>query len=211
MTSKGWIQAATRTLLLAGGLALWSPTATAGAHGVYTFAWVEGNQICTDSYFSKNSPVRGGRISLHDPAGRELQNGLTGEDGRFCFARPDRPQDLTVAVEAGQGHRAEFRLRAEDWPAKTAPAAAEEATPPAAGPPAATTAALPAAAPAGSEEALRHIVREELEAQFGPCRQVLAESRGGGEPGVREIVGGLGWLAGLFGLAAWFSARKRRP
>jgi hypothetical protein len=28
--------------------------------------------------------------------------------------------------------------------------------------------------------------------------------------GIRDIVGGLGWLAGLFGCAFWFSGRRQK-
>ncbi|MDR0882928.1 MAG: hypothetical protein LBP55_10415 [Candidatus Adiutrix sp.] len=157
-----------RFLFLAALLTL-APAPTALAHGVYIFAWPEGERLCSDSYFSGHSKVRGGRVSLLDAAGQTLESGLTADDGSFCFIRPDRSQDLTFVVEAGQGHRAEFKLRAEDWPL---PASTSPADPP-----------LAKTAP--------------------------AKNKAPTEPGAREIIGGLGWLAGIFGLAAWLAARRR--
>jgi nickel transport protein len=59
-----------------------------------------------------------------------------------------------------------------------------------------------------SEEALRSIIREELKVQISPVTRSLAEAREGNTPGLREIVGGLGWVAGAGGLVLWL---KRRP
>lgn len=47
-----------------------------------------------------------------------------------------------------------------------------------------------------------------LDARLSPLRRQLAEMRTGG-PGVREIVGGMGWFAGLAGLALYFRSRRR--
>ena len=123
------------------------------AHGLFTFAWAEGDLICTDSYFSRNSKARGARISMVDQAGAVLASGQTDTGGGFCFKRPERPQQLVFVVEAQGGHRGEFTLPAE-------------------GPPPADEART--------------------------------------DPGLREIVGGLGWLAGLAGLGFWWAARRER-
>lgn len=187
--------------------ALWAASAgPAAAHGVYIFAWADGDQICTDSYFSKSSKVRGGRVSMRNAAGEILAAGLTGDDGGLCLARPEARMDLFFVVEAGEGHRAEFKLRAEDLPGD-APAASEPAAPEAARPPSSAAGKVNAAT---TEDSLRQIIREELQSQLSPIRKTLAEGRHQQEPGPREIIGGLGWVAGLFGLAFWWTGRKKK-
>lgn len=47
-----------------------------------------------------------------------------------------------------------------------------------------------------------------LDARLSPLRRQLAELRTEG-PGVREIVGGMGWFVGLAGLALYFRSRRR--
>ncbi|MBB5142673.1 cobalamin biosynthesis protein CbiL [Desulfovibrio intestinalis] len=47
-----------------------------------------------------------------------------------------------------------------------------------------------------------------LDARLSPLRRQLAEMRTEG-PGVREIVGGMGWFVGLAGLALYFRSRRR--
>ena len=163
------------------------------AHALFTFAWVEGDQICTDSYFNRRSKAQGARISMIGPGGTLLASGLTDARGGFCFKRPETPAALTFVVEAEGGHRGEFVLPAEAEPGGSGEPAADRAE------------AKP------EETTLRRLVREEvraeLAAQLGPLNRKLAETRT--DPGPREIVGGLGWLAGLAGLAFWWAARRR--
>jgi nickel transport protein len=183
---------------LAAGLA--GPPAE--AHSVFIFAWADGDRICTDSYFSKKNPVRGGAVRMFNTQGRELQKGLTDENGMYCFGPPDELADLVFVIEAGEGHRGEFRLTASDL----------------------EKGGLLAAAPAHRDSALdsldaaalRRMIREELQAQLSPIRKTLAEnSASRREAGWREVVGGLGWLAGLAGFALWRASRwgrwGRRP
>ena len=48
----------------------------------------------------------------------------------------------------------------------------------------------------------------QLDAHLSPLRRQLAEMRSE-EPGLREIVGGMGWLLGLGGLGLYFRSRRR--
>lgn len=183
-----------------------APAGSVSAHGVFIFAWADGDRICTDSYFNKKSKVQGGKVSMRNAAGEVLQSGSSDSEGGLCFARPDGREDLFFVVEAGEGHRAEFKLRAEDLPG-AAPAAGESFSRPEAAPAPKVT----EAADSGNlEESLRRMVREELQSQLSPIHKALAEGQRGQSPGLREIVGGLGWVAGLFGLAFWWTGRKKK-
>jgi nickel transport protein len=58
------------------------------------------------------------------------------------------------------------------------------------------------------QDQLRAIVREELKAQIGPVMRALAETEDDRTPGLREIVGGLGWIVGILGLIIIVRGRK---
>ena len=45
------------------------------AHKVYLFAWVEGDQVMVDAYFSKSRKVVNGSIQVLDPEGRGIAGG----------------------------------------------------------------------------------------------------------------------------------------
>ncbi|MDR2339898.1 MAG: hypothetical protein LBF40_07190 [Deltaproteobacteria bacterium] len=185
------------------------------AHAVYLFAYANGDEVCTESYFSKNSRVMGGTVTMSDANGTLLESAGTGDDGNHCFPMPKTQGDLLFAVDAGQGHRAEFRLRAEDRPdpgeADAAPPAPGAGGGPGAAPEQAPPATNPGAGAGGalSQGDVRAIVREELKSQLGPIARTLAEAKDDKTPGLREIVGGLGWIVGLLGVI--ILARGRKP
>ena len=170
----------------------------ARAHRVHLFAWDEDGRVCSESYYSKTSKIADATLTVRDADGKELLRGHSDSHGRFCFTRPSAAE-LLLSVDAGQGHRGEFRLSAKT---SVSSARSENAAKP-------DTARL-AAVPADHEE-LRRVVREELERVLPPLleqhRQVPLFPGREEEPGLREILGGLGWIAGLAALLAW---RRRR-
>lgn len=97
------------TLLLSVLVLMCSPKDSL-AHSVYIFAWADGPQICTESYFTQKSKVRGGEVRMLDASGNVLASGLTGEDGLYCFSLPEKVQPLVFSVQAGPGHKGSFTL-----------------------------------------------------------------------------------------------------
>jgi len=172
----------------------------ARAHRVYLFAQDEGGRVCSESYYSKTSRIADAELVVRDADGRELLRGRSDSDGRFCFSRPSAAE-LVLSVDAGQGHRGEFRLSAQT---PVSPAPAEKDAQP--------DSARLAAAPSDREESLRRIVREELARVLPPLleqqRQTPLRAGREEEPGLREIVGGLGWIAGIAALFAWYRRQR---
>jgi nickel transport protein len=206
-----------RWLLFTAILTLWSLTLTSSfalAHAVYIFAWGEGEKICSESYFTKKSPVRQGRVIVYSQSGEELDRAATDDKGFVCFNRPAVQGDFRLVVEAGEGHRGEFNLRAQDLsdftPLPPTPEPAGDVSAP-------TTitgqTAEIASIPAGSEadlDAIRQIVRQELASQLSPIIRTLSSQAHDETPSLKEIIGGLGWLLGIFGIAFWWSGKNRR-
>ncbi|MDR0339452.1 MAG: hypothetical protein LBH65_04145 [Desulfovibrio sp.] len=196
-------------------LALCLAVGRAEAHAVFIFAWHDGRRVCTESYFSKKSKVRGGEVSMADAGGLVLASGRTDTEGLLCFDAPARAGDLHFTVLAGQGHKATFTLPpavvdvAPDVPApaeRPDPASREESLPP----DNASTAGPHAAA---LEETLlpllRKTLREELDRELSPLRRALAQQGQQDGQSVGDIVGGIGWIVGLAGLAALFASRRK--
>jgi nickel transport protein len=203
---------------------------SAKAHAVHIFAWPEGENICTESYFSKKSKVRGGEVRMEDASGALLQSARTDDAGAVCFPAPEKPAELRFVVLAGEGHRGEFTL-----PAASAALAASGATATNGGADRSTdgeaekaaslssagkngTFAGPTAGESGAgqpaESALgteiRAIVREELRREIAPLAKALAASARDDGPSLRDVLAGLGWIVGLTGLAAAYASRKKR-
>ena len=186
------------------------PPGDAGAHRVNIFAWVEGDTVLVECKYPDGTKVHEGVIRVLDSAGKELLNGKTNTKGEFSFKAP-KQDDLTIVLEAGMGHRADWPLSKQDLaPAGEAPPpgsaappqvhskaetpspAAKESAPGAASPPA-----------AGIDEA----IEKALDKKLAPVMRMLAEMR---EQKVRltDVLGGIGYIIGLVGVAAYF---KRKP
>jgi nickel transport protein len=102
------------------------------AHRVHLFAWDEAGRVCSRSSFGKGVRIADATLVVRDAGGRELLQGRSDGDGIFCFARPGAAE-LILVVDAGQGHRGEFRLSAKT-PGSSAGAedgALQDAVPPA--------------------------------------------------------------------------------
>jgi nickel transport protein len=169
------------------------------AHRVHLFAWDENGQVCGESSYSKKRRIPNAELTVRDRDGKPLLRGRSDGEGRFCFARPD-PVELLLSVDTGDGHRGEFRLAAKTPP--SAPGPENGAKPDSASP----------AASSADHEHLRRILREELQRALSPLRERADFPRHEQEqePGLREILGGLGWIAGLAALLAW-CRRRRAP
>ncbi len=83
----------------------------AHAHKVSVFAYVEGNTVYTESYFSDGQPVKGGKILVYDSTHKLLLQGATDQEGLFSFPVPQVVDDLVIVLEASMGHRGRYVLK----------------------------------------------------------------------------------------------------
>ena len=98
---------------------------TADAHRVVVFAWVEGDTVYVESKFSGGKRVNAGKITVTDPQGKALLTGTTDENGKFSFKIPAK-SDLKIVLLAGEGHRGEWTVTADEL---EMPAAANKLAP----------------------------------------------------------------------------------
>lgn len=92
--------------------------ASAFAHGLNVFAWLENDQIITQCDFGKGHPAANASIRIYDNINRkELAQGRTNAQGKFTFAVPSVIRDghgLLIVADAGQGHRGEWSMDASE-------------------------------------------------------------------------------------------------
>ena len=204
-------------ICLCAALVLLSLPPTALAHRVNVFAFVDGGEIQVECAFSRGNPARHSKIEVCDAAADTvLLTGVTGEDGIFRFAIPEdvrnQSRDLIVRVNAGEGHQGEWRILAAELDASSLAAV------PATGADQGGVAVpLPVLQSEQSGQAgqsisltpqeLERIIDAALEQKLAPIRQMLAEQYNA-DPSWRDIIGGIGWLLGLAGMAAYFKSRR---
>ena len=199
------------------GIWLLMPCIDAGAHNVTVFAWVDGNTVFVESKFSGGRRAKNAPVEVYDSSGNLLITDVTDQQGGYSFTVPSK-NGLRIVVLAGMGHKGEWIIPAADL----AESASTDAKPPlAAGgsQPAGELALNPSAAadspPASTEPAgptavdIEKAVEKALDKKLAPVMKILAESRKTG-PDLRDILGGLGYIVGLVGLAAYLSYRRSK-
>ncbi|MDJ0784176.1 MAG: hypothetical protein QNJ22_19580 [Desulfosarcinaceae bacterium] len=175
--------------------------ASAWSHGLSVFAWVEGTQVQVESKFSGGKRPVNAVVRVLDLAGNQLLEGRTDSQGRWVFDLPQRTP-LRIVMEAGLGHRGEWLLQA----AETKAAGEESGVTETPSPPPAT---LPAAEITTDhlEAHLRQVVEEALQPLQARLARLEERRR---NPGLQEILGGLGYILGLVGVGAYVQARRIR-
>jgi nickel transport protein len=190
----------------------------ADAHGVSVFAWVDGDTIHVESKFSGGRRPKDAPIEVLDGNGNLLLTGRTNDQGEFSFKVPQKTE-MKIVLEAGMGHKAEWTIplsELQDAPAAPPPAPAEakmSETEPSATPAekaASADTSPPAAAASGLSAAdLQAAIEAALDKKLKPVMKMLAESRQTGAS-LEDIIGGLGYILGLVGLATFIQYRRKK-
>ena len=170
------------------------------AHKVYIFAWIDGDTVYTESYFSGKKKVMGGPIRVFDLTGKQLLEGKTNEKGEFSFKIPQK-RDLRIVLEATMGHKTEYILKADEMPKMTIGSDTNSGTNESQTP--------PFSAVRMDEEQMKRVVGEALDARLKPIVRTLAKIQEEKGPGLTEIIGGIGYIFGVMGLILYFKNRKR--
>ena len=176
---------------------------TAMAHRSTIFAWVEGDRVFTESKFSGRRLVKRGDIIVYDLEGNQLLKGKTDDHGKFSFILPKKTA-MKIVVQAGMGHRGEWTIPVDEIEG-VAGAEAETTTP------GETSSKRPEKKVETSKlnlDEIRLTVEEALDQRLKPVLKILVESRESG-PKVRDIFGGIGYILGLMGVAAYFHYRRK--
>ena len=183
---------------------------SAYGHKIRVFAYSEGDTIIGETSFSGGKKAQETTIIVTDKiSGRQLLTTKTDSSGQFSFPVPEEARNnrlaLLIIADAGEGHRNQWLLEAADYLPETAGETTAEVTR-TTRPSEPETASAPAAA-AMDEEQLRRIIDESLAGQLGPVKRQLAEMRER-KINLQDILGGLGYIIGLAGIAAYIKSRQ---
>ena len=170
------------------------------AHKVNVFAWVEGDTVFVEGYFPGGKKAQNSLVEVYNSGGLKILEGRTNEKGAFSFKSPEKT-DLRIVLTAGMGHKNDFTLTAGDLTG--AETSSDQPMP--------TTNARVAShssAPVDMGQ-LEVMIDEALDRKLEPLSKLIRESRREG-PSITEIVGGIGYIIGLFGIVMYFKSRKER-
>ncbi len=193
-------------------------TGTAFAHKVMIFAWVEGDTVYTESKFSGGKKAMGAKVLVYDSDDHLLLEGKTDKNGELSFKTPQKTA-LKIVLNAGMGHMNKWDISADEFMQENPETDADN--------PAAVTSAEISAKifekPANiktikpaqdeyshiSKKQLQKIIDASLDNKLKPVIKMLSDMQSS-RPHINEIIGGIGYIIGLAGVAAYFSNRKKK-
>lgn len=174
-------------------LTLASDPANLHAHALRVFAASEGQHIVGSAYFAGGAKAPGVQISASTRDGQRLAQLQTDASGNFSYA-PGIVADQVIRADAGDGHAAEWIIPASDLGTPPSSALSPLTAP------AQEVMVNPAGAtcPPGIEQALAR--------QLRPLREQLLRLEE--QRRLQDILGAIGYLFGIAGLALWWRNRR---
>jgi nickel transport protein len=197
--------------------ALWLvfPQEQALAHKATIFAWIEGDTIHTQSKLSGGKRVKGGEVIVFNQEGVPLLKGKTDNNGMFSFTMPQKIE-LKIVLKASMGHQAEWSILPEEMGGSGPESNTSE-----------TVQIAPVKKSTGSKdietreksskradvglsrEDIQKIIDDALEKKLAPVLDKMAKTYDQG-PGLTKIIGGIGYIIGLVGVALVVTSRRRK-
>ncbi len=192
----------------------------AHAHSLYIFATQKGAQVEGKVYFRGGSGAAGAKVEVYDADGTKKLDLTCDEEGRFRF-QPGFSGKMRLLGILEDGHATEYELEtvtaetgdaAPQSPDRTAPG--DGSLPngsllrePQGGPALATEAGPAATGRSVDQPSSLPAAIERLQEEVSRLREDIQTSRNRAE--WRDVLGGIGYILGLTGIAFYLSARRR--
>ena len=185
------------------------------AHKATIFAWTEGDTVHTQSKLSGGKRVKGGEVIVFDLNGVPLLKGQTDDNGMFSFTAPQKT-GLKIVLKASMGHQAEWSISPEetgdhgienDKPEKVNPGLPKN-TPGLKDIETDETSSKRTGIELGKED-FQQIIDDALDRKLAPVLDKIAQAYNQG-PGLTEIIGGIGYIIGLVGVALIVTNRRKK-
>ena len=175
---------------------------SAFAHKVNIFAYVEREKIYTESYFNDGKKCVDSKIELFDNQENKLLEGITDDEGAFSFEIPPGDGDLKLVLTASMGHRAEYIIQADEL-GNIKGLIEEKIEEP-------VSAVSPEVSSFDLKE-IQSLIEDALDEKLKPIMREMIEIKKSQEDKISptEIIGGIGYIIGIFGIIAYFLSRKR--
>lgn len=183
------------------------------AHRISIFAWVQGDTVHTQSKFMGGKRPDQALVEVFDKAGNLLLKGKTDAEGLFSFQAP-KISDMQIVLTAGMGHRAVWALSREDFQETGVESdhnqgfnAVPQREAHESNPKTPNNHRSPESGLSAAE--ITALVEATLDRKLKPLMDritALNENR----ISLSDILGGIGYIVGLAGLAAYMQYRRKR-
>jgi nickel transport protein len=175
-------------------MALFLSTSSASAHKVIMSVYKSGDVVEGELGFSNGDMAADQLVEVFDEQGNKLGETTTDADGYFTYAQTTSVTHVFRA-ELGSGHIGEATMTATELPNAAGGATASTG--------ASGGASQTAETGAVDEAVVAKMLRDELR----PLRREIAAYKEKND--LQTILGGIGYIVGLFGFAMYIAARRK--
>lgn len=175
------------------------------AHKVNVFAWVEGDTVHVEGYFAGNKKAQDSLVEVFDSTGKKLLDGRTDQQGEFSFKLP-KITDLKIVLTASMGHKNDFVIPMSELE-EVSPTKTTESGGLTVPKPSEQTIVSGQAASAVDFAQVEAMLDKVLDRKLTTLSRLIRETRPEG-PKVSEVIGGIGYIFGLMGVALYFISKK---
>jgi len=190
-----------RALILA--LVVVAAPFAAVAHNVISSVFPAGRDIEGEIGFSNGEMAGNLLVEAFDAGGSKLGEVITDGDGFFLYT-PTEAVTHVFRADLGAGHIAEMEMAAEDVAAIMGVAAPETEAVAQAGPDAPAGGGIMVTSLTDEERAA---IAEAVRTEMRPLRQEITAYKNHND--FQTILGGIGYIIGLFGLGFYLAARRK--
>lgn len=172
------------------------------AHKLNVFAYSEDSSILGEAYFNDGAPARNCEVLVKaEGDGSVVGRGWTDEDGKFSVnIDPSNRKIVTVVVGGGMGHLGRVNINLSSFDNSTnmsdsnfidkLPTEEEQ---------------IENLVVTLDEKEIASIVKSVLRSEIEPLHAEIIQLRKElSKPGFNQIMGGVGYIFGLIGIALWF-------
>lgn len=155
------------------------------------FAYPEGDTVYVEGYFADGRKAMNSKVTVYDPEGKILFKGITDKKGQLSFKTPYKG-DLRIVLDAGMGHRTEYTVNAGDMSNDVSEVTKD--------PEKLVKQTL------SNPDELQLIVEKAVGEAIKPLMKSTSEMKE--KIRLSEIIGGIGYILGLMGVALYFKSRS---
>lgn len=190
------------------------------AHKVSVYGYAEDGKVFVEGYFVDGSKAKNSLVEVFDAeTGQKLLEGKTDQAGTFSFEIP-RLTALKLVITASMGHKNDYTLSREEVAeamgmdqagVRSQKSGLRSQESKVGDLKAVQKGKMPAEqVEVVNTEELERVVEKVMERKLKPIKSILVKmQKESARPGITEILGGIGYIIGLMGIALYFKSRKR--
>ncbi|MEN2994452.1 MAG: hypothetical protein ABDH19_03765 [Thermodesulfovibrio sp.] len=157
------------------------------AHKVNAYAYREGDKVFGECYFVDGSPCKKSKVEVYDLQGKKILETFTDEKGKFSFIT-EQKKAIKVVVSAGQGHKAVYKVEGAKEEVEKATKKKQTQI---------------------DREELKKIIDETMDTKLQGLKNEIMDLRKEMEKvKLREIIGGIGYIIGIWGIIMLIKRKK---